>query len=52
MAVYRDGLYDQGIIFQKLKANQLQQLQSGSPVPITENQLQKIEGGKTPFDDR
>ena len=32
-------------ILNKLDANQLQQLQSGSPVPITENQLQKNQGG-------
>ena len=32
-------------ILKKLDANQLQQLQSGSPVPITENQLQEIQGG-------
>ena len=36
-------------ILKKLDANQLQQLQSGSPVPITENQLQEIQGG--PVDD-
>ena len=38
-------------ILKKLDANQLQQLQSGSPVPITENQLQEIQGGQTPVDD-
>ena len=36
-------------ILKKLDANQLQQLQSGSPVSITENQLQEIQGG--PVDD-
>ena len=36
-------------ILNKLDRNQLQQLQSGSPVPITENQLQEIQGG--PVDD-
>ena len=38
-------------ILKKLDANQLQQLQSGSPVPITENQLQEIQGGQMPVDD-
>ena len=32
-------------VLNKLDPNQLQQLQSGSPVPITENQLQEIQGG-------
>ena len=32
-------------ILKKLDPNQLQQLQSRSPVPITENQLQEIQGG-------
>ena len=36
-------------ILKNLNPNQLQQLQSGSPVPITENQLQEIQGG--PVDD-
>ena len=36
-------------ILKKLDLNQLQQLQSGSPLPISENQLQEIQG--EPVDD-
>ena len=36
-------------IFKKIDPNQLQQLQSGSPVPISENQLQEIQGGPVDY---
>ena len=38
-------------IFNKLDLNKLKQLQSGSPVAITENQLQKIQQGQMPVND-
>ena len=38
-------------IFNKLDLNKLKQLQSGSPIAITENQLQKIQQGQMPVND-